>query len=70
MGLLRMARLPREVAAGILAAIGDLLGLDDAARAITVFDGMSEAEVAQRRAWLSSSSAYQSAIATLEGARG
>lgn len=70
MALLRMAGLPREHAAGILAAIGDLLGLDDAARAIALFDAMSEPEVAEARAWLASPPPYRSAVDALDGRRG
>lgn len=70
MALLRMAGLTREHAAGILAAIGDLLGIDDAARAIAQFDRMSEAEVADARAWLASPPAYRAAVDALDRARG
>jgi len=70
MALLRMAGLPRDHAAGILAAIGDLLGVDDAARAIAQFDRMSEAEVAEARAWLASPPAYRAAVEALDKARG
>ena len=70
MALLRMAGLAREHAAGILAAIGDLLGIDDPARAITLFDRMSDAEVAEARAWLASPPAYRAAVQALDSARG
>ncbi len=70
MALLRMAGLPRKNAAGILAAIGDLLGIDDAARAIALFDRMSEAEVADARAWLAAPQAYRAAVEALDKSRG
>lgn len=70
MALLRMAGLPRDHAAGILAAIGDLLGIEDAARAIGLFDRMKEPEVAEARAWLASPPAYRAAVETLDGQRG
>lgn len=70
MALLRMAQLPRELAAGILAAIGDLLGLDDAASAIALFDRMSELDVAEKRAWLASPPDYRAAVSALEGNHG
>ena len=70
MALLRMAGLAREHAAGILAAIGDLLGIDDPARAIALFDRMSDAEVAEARAWLASPPAYRAAVQALDSTRG
>lgn len=70
MALLRMAGLPREHAAGILAAIGDLLGIDDAARAIALFDRMSEPEVEEARNWLASPPAYRAATEMLDRNRG
>jgi hypothetical protein len=70
MALLRMAGLPREHAAAILAAIGDLLGIDDAARAIALFDQLSEPEVAEARAWLASPPAYRAAVEALDRNRG
>ncbi len=70
MALLRMAGLPRAVAAGILAAIGDLLGIEDAGRAISLFDQMSEGEVAEARAWLAASPGYRAAVSTLDATRG
>jgi hypothetical protein len=70
MALLRMGRLARPVAAGILAAIGDLLGIDDAGRAIAAFDRMSEADVADARAWLAAPARYRTAVAALENERG
>ena len=68
--ILRMASLPRELAAGILAALGDLLGLDDAGRAIGLFDRMSDDDVAQARAWLAAPPAYRSASAALDSKHG
>ena len=70
MTLLRMAQLPREQAAGILAAIGDLLGIDDAARAIALFERMSDADVAGARAWLASPPGYRAAVEKLGANRG
>lgn len=70
MALLRMAGMPRDLAAGILGAMGDLLGLDDAGRAIGLFDRMSEAEVAEARAWLASAPAYRRSVEALDGDRG
>ena len=70
MALLRMASMTREVSAGLLAGIGDLLGIDDAAAAIDGFDAMSEAEVQAARSWLLSAPAYRAALERLGQGRG
>ncbi len=70
MALLRMAGLAREHAAGILASIGDLLGIDDAARAIALFDRLGDDEVAEARAWLASPPDYRAAVEMLDASRG
>jgi hypothetical protein len=68
--LLRAARLPRTIAAGLLAAIGDLLGIDDPGAAIGAFDRFSDAEADAARAWLLTDPVYRSALDGLEGRRG
>ena len=65
MTLLRMGGVTRETAAAMLAAIGDLLGIDDPARAIAQFDQLSEANVAKALSWLSADLLYRRALATL-----
>lgn len=70
MALLRIAGVSRGLAAGLLAGVGDLLGIDDPATAITMFDGMAEAQADAARAWLVSAPAYRAAIATLGHERG
>lgn len=65
MALLRMGKVRRETAAGLLAGIGDLIGIDDPGQAIVRFDSMSDADVAQVLAWLGSDSAYQQAVGVL-----
>ena len=65
MGLLRMARLPRERAAAMLASVGDLLGITDPGRAIAQFDGLSEADVANALNWVAADPLYQHAVAAL-----
>jgi hypothetical protein len=67
MTLLRIAGVRRELAAGLLAGIGDLLGVTDPGRAIKSFDNMGESEVEDARSWLSADSAYRSAVTWLEG---
>jgi hypothetical protein len=70
MGLLRMARLPRESAAAMLAAIGDLLGITDPGRAIVQFDSLSDADVANALNWVAADPLYQRAVAALGGKDG
>jgi hypothetical protein len=67
MTLLRIAGVRRELAAGLLAGIGDLLGVTDPGRAIATFDSMGEAEVENARSWLSADPAYRTAATWLEG---
>ena len=68
--LLRMAKVPRQVAAGILAAIGDLLGVDDPAAALAMFAALKEAEIEEAHVLLTSDPAYRSALAMIEVRRG
>jgi len=66
MTLLRVAGVRRELAARLLAGIGDLLGVSDPGRAIATFDGMSTAEVESARDWLAADVGYRAAVARLE----
>jgi hypothetical protein len=68
MAVLRMARIARPSAAGLLAGIGDLLGIDDPGRAISVFDRLGDAEVEDARAWLTTEPHYRAAVAAIEEA--
>ena len=70
MALLRTAGVSRELSAGLLAGIGDLLGIADAGAAIALFDRMSEAEVQAERSWLVTSPAYRVALERLGQGRG
>jgi hypothetical protein len=65
MALLRMGQVRRETAAGLLAGIGDLLGIADPGQAIARFDNMSDADVAEALSWLTADSAYKQAVAAL-----
>ena len=49
MALLRLAGFSRELSAGLLASLGDLLGIDDPGAAIGIFDAMSAEEVEAAR---------------------
>jgi len=66
MTLLRVAGVRRELAARLLAGIGDLLGIADPGRAIATFDGMSTDEVDGARSWLAADAGYRAAVARLE----
>ena len=63
--LLRMAKLTRQVAAGILAAIGDILGVQDAAAALAEFAELKDEDVAEAHVLLTSDPSYRSALAQL-----
>jgi hypothetical protein len=63
--LFRMAGLERTLVAGLLAGIGDLLGLADPAGAIGLFDRLTEEQVAAAKAWLGAPSEYRAALAAL-----
>jgi len=70
MALLRMAGMSRELSAGLLAGIGDLLGIDDAGEAIGIFDRMTEAESQAARSWLVTAPGYRNALERLGQGRG
>jgi uncharacterized protein DUF2336 len=70
MALLRVAGLSRELGAGLLAAIGDLLGISDPGAAIVLFDRMSDEQVQAARSWLLTSPAYRYALDRFGQARG
>lgn len=63
--LLRMAKVSRQVAAGILAAIGDILGVQDPAAALREFAALKDAEIGEAQVLLTSDPAYRSALALL-----
>ena len=70
MGLLRVAGVTRELGAGLLAGIGDLLGIDDAGTAIALFDKMTSAEAQSARSWLVAAPGYRAALERLGYGRG
>jgi hypothetical protein len=70
MALFRIGSVSRQSAASLLAAIGDLLGINDPGRAIDAYNRLSEAEVEDARNWLSTDPAYRSAAASLGRAGG
>jgi len=70
MALLRMAGMSRTLSAGLLAGIGDLLGVADAGEAIDLFDRMSEQDVEAARSWLTTAPPYRVALDRLGQGRG
>ena len=70
MGLLRMAGMSRTLSAGLLAGIGDLLGIADAGAAIGAFDRMTDLEVQAARSWLLTAPGYRTALDRLGQGRG
>lgn len=70
MALFRAAGTSRELAAGLLAAVGDLLGIADAGEAMGKFDAMTPADVDAAHSWLATDTAYRSALQRLGDSRG
>lgn len=70
MALLRMAGMSRAVSAGLLAGIGDLLGIADAGAAISAFDDMTDSEAQAARSWLLTAPGYRVALDHLGQGRG
>jgi hypothetical protein len=65
MALFRVAGVGRSPSAGLLASVGDLLGIDDPAQAIGLFDSMSDEQVSRARTRLATPPAYRAALAAL-----
>ena len=70
MALLRVAGASRDVGAGLLASIGDLLGIDDPGAAIGVFDAMTPDEAQAAAMWLTAAPGYRAALDALDGGNG
>jgi hypothetical protein len=68
--LMRIAGLSRDFSAGLLANIGDLLGIDDPGTAIRLFDEMTSDEVGSVANWLTTPPAYRVALQALGGRHG
>ncbi|MFL6736926.1 MAG: DUF2336 domain-containing protein [Sphingomonas sp.] len=65
MSLLRVAGFSRELGAGLLASLGDLLGIEDPGAAINIYDSMSADEVRAAASWIASPRAYRAALDAL-----
>ncbi|HYX47917.1 MAG TPA: DUF2336 domain-containing protein [Sphingomicrobium sp.] len=70
MALLRLANFSRELGAGLLASLGDLLGIDDPGAAIGIFDRMSAEEISAAASWLSAPTSYRLALEALGNRNG
>jgi hypothetical protein len=70
MALLRVAGASRQLSAGLLGGIGDLLGIADAGEAIGLFDRMTDEQVQTARCWLVSAPGYRAALGRLGQSRG
>lgn len=70
MTLLRMAGASRQLGAGLLGGIGDLLGIAEAGEAIALFDSMSDEEVRAAQSWLVTAPGYRAALERLGERRG
>ena len=70
MAVLRTTGVPRQVAASLLAGVGDLLGMPDAGKAIDTFDRFTDAEVEDAHIWLTTDPAYQVAVKALGNRNG
>ena len=70
MGLLKAANMSRDLGAGLLAGIGDLIGIADAGAAIGLFDRMTAGDADAARSWLVTAPGYRAALERLGQARG
>lgn len=70
MALLRLAGFSRELSAGLLASVGDLLGIDDPGAAIGVFDRMGADEIKAAASWLAAPFDYRTALEALGSRNG
>jgi hypothetical protein len=70
MALLRVAAFSRELGAGLLASLGDLLGIDDPGSAIGHFDALTAEEISAAASWLSATPTYRIALEALGNRHG
>ncbi len=70
MALLRIAGFSRELAAGLLASVGDLLGIANPGAAMGVFDSLTDEQLRAASVWLATSSSYRAALNSLGCPRG
>jgi hypothetical protein len=65
-----MAGVSRDLSAGLLAGIGDLLGISDAGAAIGLFDRISDDQAQAARSWLLTDPIFRAALERLGQGRG
>ena len=70
MALLRISGASRPLGAGLLAGIGDLLGIADPGQAIGLFDRMTQEQAETARGWLVTAPAYRAALDRMGQGRG
>jgi hypothetical protein len=70
MALLRISGASRPLGAGLLAGIGDLLGIADPGQAIGLFDRMTQEQAEAARGWLVTAPAYRAALDRMGQGRG
>ena len=68
--LLRMAAASRELAARILAALGELVGIGNPGREIATFESLSDDEVSAARQRFGHATEYRDALSALEAVNG
>lgn len=68
--LLRMAGVSRDLAARLLAGLGDLVGIYDPGREIERFDSIDEAQAGKAQQWLALDPDYRTALLALDVPRG
>ena len=70
MALFRIAGFSRELAAGLLASIGDLLGIANPGAAIGIFDSLTDEQLRAASIWLGAAPGYRAALDSLWASRG
>jgi hypothetical protein len=70
MSLLRIGGATRQLSAGLLGGIGDLLGIDDAGEAIGLFDHITDDQAQAARSWLVTAPSYRAALEQMGQGRG
>jgi hypothetical protein len=70
MALFRITGFSRELSAGLLASIGDLLGIANPGEAIAVFDSLTEEQLRAASIWLGAAPGYRAALDSLGASRG
>ncbi|MBW3573646.1 MAG: (d)CMP kinase [Actinobacteria bacterium] len=68
--LLRMANVSRDLAARLLAGLGDLLGISDLGREIARFEEINDSRAGSAQQWLRLDPSYRAALQALGSANG